>query len=306
MTMSLVLAIMLGLLAFAIFNIGLVLEKKGADNLPAIENTSAINNLKNFLGNKEWLVGFLLTNVQWIFYLIALSMAPLSVIAPMLGFGMVILTIFSHSYLHEKIRRMEIASIGIIILGIVLVGITAVSETPKTIEQMFGLFGAPLAIIYLIGISIAAGIPCGYTIRSEYKFAPAITFGIAAGIGVGIGASFSKGVSAGVENILAAAGNGLWWVMLAFMLAGNVISLVLLQVGFQKGKAIIVGPLFNVLGMIIPVFSGIIILGEWQGIDPLKLIFQIVGIIIIMVGIVVLSFYGEKKKQAEEVTNQII
>ncbi len=305
MTMSLVLAIMLGLLAFAIFNIGLVLEKKGADSLPAIENTSAINNLKNFLGNKEWLIGFLLTNVQWIFYLIALSMAPLSLIAPMLGFGLVVLTIFSHFYLHEKIRRIEVASIGIIILGIVLVGITAVSETPKTIEQMFGLFGAPLAIVYLIGISIAAGIPCVYTVRSGYKFAPAITFGIAAGIGAGVGASFSKGVSAGVENILAAAGNGLWWVMLAFMLAGNVISLVLLQIGFQKGKAIIVGPIFNVLGMIIPVFSGIIILGEWQGIDPLKLVFQIVGIIIIMGGIVVLSFYGEKKKQAEDLTAQI-
>jgi len=167
--MSLVLAVFLGLLAFAIFNIGLVLEKKGADALPPIEDTSAIQNLKNFLGNKEWLIGFILTNVQWIFYLLALSMAPLSLIAPLLGFGIVVLTIFSHFYLHEKIQRVEITSIATIIAGIGLVGGAAVPETSRTIGEMFILFGAPMALIFLIGMTVAAGIPCVYSIKTEYK-----------------------------------------------------------------------------------------------------------------------------------------
>lgn len=298
--MSLVLAIFFGLLAFAIFNIGLVLEKKGADNLPPIENTGAIQNLKNFLGNKEWLVGFILTNVQWIFYLLALSMAPLSLIAPMLGFGIVILTIFSHFYLHERIKRIELLSITIIIVGIIFVGVTALPEVSRTIEEMFVLFGNPVAISYLISISIIAIIPCVLSISKEYKITPAIIFGFAAGVGQGIGATFSKGVSAGVENIIAAAENGLWWTMLALMLLGNGVSLVILQIGFQKGKAVIVGPLFNVLGMVLPVVSGVIIFHEWSAQNSFNIILQIIGLMIITAGIIILSFYGEKKKSLGE------
>jgi len=299
--LSLVLAICLGLLAFAILNIGLVLEKKGADSLPAIEDTSAWGNIKNFLGCKPWLIGFILTNVQWFIYFIAVSLAPLSVIAPLLGFGLVVLTIFSHFYLHEKIMRVELMGIGVIIVGIVLIGVTALPETNKySIEEMFSLFGAPGALIYLLGITLVAIILCGYSISKEYKFAPAIVFGFASGVGAGIGGTFTKGISAGFDNILAAAGNGLWWIMLLLMLAGNVISMVLLQVGFQKGKAVIVGPIFSVLGMILPVFSGVIIFNEWASQTSSNIMLQIIGLIVITVGIIILSFYGEKKRTQSE------
>jgi hypothetical protein len=46
------------------------------------------------------------------------------------------------------------------------------------------------------------------------------------------------------------------------MIAGNVFSLIFLQIGFPKGKAVIVAPIYSVRGMILPALSGLIILGE--------------------------------------------
>lgn len=295
--MSQLLAILLGLLAYALLNIGLVLEKKGADSLPAIEATSAWGNMKNFLSCKIWLLGFILTALQWIFLFLALALAPLSLITPLLGFGLAILTIFSHFYLHETIKRIELMGIGIIIVGIALIGVTALPETSGyTIQEMFGLFGTAPAITFLVGISLVAAILCVYSILKEYKFAPAIVFGFAAGVGMGIGGTFTKGMTSGFNNLSAAVGNIIWWIMFLIMVAGNVFSLVLLQIGFQKGKAVIVAPIYSVLGMILPALSGIIILGEWNKQPPGNIVLQIVGLIVITVGIIILSFYGEKKK----------
>ncbi|HUX99869.1 MAG TPA: DMT family transporter [Candidatus Deferrimicrobium sp.] len=252
--------------------------------------------MRNFLGNKVWLVGFILTNVHWVILFLALSMAPLSLITPLLGFGLVVLAIFSHFYLHERIQQRELCGIGIIIGGIVLVGITALPDpTTYTIEEMFALFGTSPALIYLLDISFAAGILCFYSISKNYKFAPALIFGFTAGVGGGIGATFTKVLSLGIDDIFAAVGNILWWICLIIMLAGNVVSLVFLNIGFQKGKAVIVGPIFSVLGMILPVFSGIIILAEWQAQTPLSIALQIIGLVIIALGIIILSFYREKK-----------
>ena len=294
--LSYALAIFLGLLAYSVLNIGLVLEKKGADSLPLIENTSALQNVKNFFGSRVWLVGFILTNVQWFIYFAAVALAPLILIAPLMGFGLIVLAIFSRYYLKESIARVEIMSMGAIIGGIVLIGATAIEESPRTIEQMWGLFGQPFALIYLLGIGVAAGILCIYSARSNFKLG-AIIFGFAAGVGAGVGATFTKGASPGFSDIIGAAGNIIWWVMILLMLLGNVLSLILLQVGFQKGKAVIVGPLFAVLGMILPVFAGVIIFGEWGEQDLLNIAVQIIGLIVIIIGITILSFYSEKKKQ---------
>ncbi len=309
--MSLIIAILCALLGYAMLNIGLVLEKKGADSLPLIEKTTMMQNIKNFLGNKVWLVGFILTNIHAVFIFIALAMAPISVIAPLLGFGLCVLTIFSHFYLHEKIKYVELIGIAIIGTGIILIGAAAPEGYVLTHAEMITKFLAPVSLIFLLIPIITAAILCIYSISKDYKLA-AIVFGIAAGVGGGIGGTFTKAITAGVDmanlaTLFEVIGNFSWWIMLISLLAGNVLSMVLLQIGFQKGKAVVVGPIYSVLAMILPVFAGLIILGEWNTLIPLFIVLQIVGLIAITIGIIILSFYGElkKKKNAKEQSNEI-
>jgi hypothetical protein len=93
--MSVFLGIIIAIIAYSMYNIGMALQKKAASSLPNIENTSLKGNLKNFLSNKIWLLGFIMATVQWYIYLIALPMAPLSVLSSMMGVGLVVLVVFS-------------------------------------------------------------------------------------------------------------------------------------------------------------------------------------------------------------------
>ena len=80
------------------------------------------------------------------------------------------------------------------------------------------------------------------------------------------------------------------------MIARYLFSRIFLQIGFPKGKTVIIAPIYSVRGMILPALSGIIILGEWNKQPPVNIILQILGLVVITIGISILSFYGEKKK----------
>jgi len=97
------LAIILGITAYSLLYIGLVLEKKGASMLPKIEGTGFFQNIKNLLTNKIWMLGLILTSNQWWLYAMALDLGSLSLVTPLLGVGLVVLVIFSYFYLKESV-----------------------------------------------------------------------------------------------------------------------------------------------------------------------------------------------------------
>ena len=300
--MSLILAISFGLIAYSALNIGMVLEKKGASTLPQIENTSALDNLKNFLGCKVWVIGVSITSLQVIFLMIALTMAPLSLISPLFGFGLVVLAFFSKLYLNEDINKIEYAGIGVTILGIILLGLFSnPNEINYTVNEIASLFFAPFSLFFFLSIIIFTMIVCTYSILNNYKLA-AIIFGFASGIAGAFGNIFMKGVSSGVGqfSLQSTIINFVWIIMLILSFTGSGFSMMLLQIGFQKGKAVLVAPIYSIIAMIYPTISGIIILGEWSGQLLLNILIQSVGIIIIVLGIIILSFYNELKKAKSE------
>ncbi len=300
--MSLILAIIFGLLAYAALNIGMVLEKKGASTLPQIENTSALDNLKNFLGCKIWVIGALITFSQVFLLMIALTMAPLSLISPLFGFGLVVLAFFSKLYLNEDINKIEYAGISITIFGIILLGLFSnPNEITYTVNEIAGLYFSPFSFIYFISMIIFTIILCIYSILNNYKLA-AIIFGFASGIAGAFGNIFMKGVSSGVGQFTLESTiiNILWILMLIFSFMGSGVSMMLLQMGFQKGRAVLVAPIYSIIAMLYPTISGIIILGEWAGQLFLNILIQSTGIIIIVLGIIILSFYNELKKVKSE------
>ncbi len=296
--MSVVLAIVLGLIAYSALNIGMILEKKGASMLPNIEENSIIENLKNFLGCKIWVLGTLIAFSEVVLLLIALTFASLSLISPLFGFGLVVLTIFSRSYLREEIYKVEYVGIVIIITGIALLGLffNPILRI-YTVNEIASRYFSPFSIIFFISFTSVAIIACIYSVLNKYKSA-AIIFGFACGLAGAFGDIFMKGMSSGF-NQFSLEGTFLninWILMLIFAFAGSGLSMILLQIGFQKGRAVIVAPLYSVISVLFPSISGIIILNEWAGQANLNMMNQIIGIILIIIGIIILSFYNELKK----------
>ncbi|MBD3192296.1 MAG: hypothetical protein GF308_16775 [Candidatus Heimdallarchaeota archaeon] len=304
--LMIILAVFLAILAYSMLNIGLALEKKGAAELPEIETESFFQNLKNFLTNKTWLIGFLLTNVQWIFFLLALEYGNLSLVTPMMGVGLVVLVIFSYFYLKEPIVMSEIISIFLIIIGVVVLGVTTSnSETRYTFDEItIQLSSLSSVFFFMIVVILGIGLIIFSVIR---KFSLAdFTFGLAGGIASGLGAIFTKAFLAGIDFIhfsdsfLIAIKQWEWWLFLFLFVGFNIISMVLPQVGFQKGRAIIVTPLFSVIALLTPCIGGVILFNEWSNSGFWMIFSKIIAIVVIVIGVGILSFRSEKQKIEKE------
>lgn len=302
------LAIFLGVLSYSMLNIGMGLQKKGAESLPKIEKQKVWQNLKNFFTNKTWLLGFVLVQAQWILLTMALDFAPISMITPLMSFGMVALVIFSFFFLKESISFIEIGGIIAIIIGIVILGVTNPEEEvlytlDETIERFSNIWSIVfLVIIFVISIGLIL-----ISILRKFKNAD-ILFGISAGITDALGAIFLKALMSGADFrdstiINDSVTSWVWWIFMITLIIFNGTATIYLQVAYQRGKAIIVAPIFAVLAMVVPVFAGIIIFNDWaifveQNMIG-KIIWKIAAFIIIIAGAIVLSVKSARTQQKE-------
>ncbi|MHA1737220.1 MAG: DMT family transporter [Candidatus Heimdallarchaeota archaeon] len=307
------LAILLGSLAYAMLNIGLAIQKKGAAQLPDIENQGFFKNLKNFLTNKFWLIGFLLVNLQIIPFSIALTIGELSIVAPMMGVGLVALILFSVFYLKEKISAKEIIAIVIIIAGIVVLGATSINEPADyLLEDITNLLLNNGSIIFLVVATVLMFLLVIFSIVRKFALAD-IMFGIAAGIASGIGVIFTKGFMTGLkgnnfseiwQSLKTSVVLWVWWFYLGLLLVYNIISTIFPQVGFQKGKAIVVTPLFAIAALLTPIIGGIIIFSEWDGLNPGILAAKIIAIVLVLIGVILLSLHSSRSKSGIEIDEE--
>ena len=307
-----VLAIFLGMLSYSMLNVGMGLQKKGASSLPKINNQSLGQNLKNFFTNKTWLLGFLLIQAQWVFLVMALDFAPISMITPLMSVGMVALVLFSYFYLKEPISKVEIIGIILIIAGIVVLGVTnPEEEVQHDFNFIRNSLGKAESIIFLTVIFVLSIVFVLISIARKFKNAD-ILFGLAAGITDALGAILIKALMGGAdfrdrEVLSANVGRWEWWFILITMIIFNTVATIYLQVAYQRGKAVIVAPVFSVLAMIMPVFAGIIIFNDWAIFIDQNLIGKLVGkliaLLVIIIGAIILSIYSariENKRKLDE------
>uniref|UniRef100_A0A166ERS1 Probable magnesium transporter n=1 Tax=Daucus carota subsp. sativus TaxID=79200 RepID=A0A166ERS1_DAUCS len=82
--------------------------------------------IRAYVFNKPWISGFLMDIFGAMLMLRALSLAPVSVIQPVSGCGLAILSIFSHYYLKEMMNAVD--WVGITLAGIGTIGVGAGGE----------------------------------------------------------------------------------------------------------------------------------------------------------------------------------
>jgi drug/metabolite transporter (DMT)-like permease len=286
------LGLFIGISAGAMWSIGTALQKKAAVALPKIETQSGKQNIKNFLSNKIWLLGWILTTIQWYIALFAMPLLPLSLFSSLMGVNLTILAIFSYFYLKEPITWKERGGIVAIITGVVVLGLTTQEQSGTiSLVQMGVYIGSFPAITYTMILFIGVTTPILLSRARKYAYGD-ITFGITTGFLMAIGQIYSKAIMSGFvegEVLLATISNLIWWIWILLVGIGNIGSMVTMQFGFQKGKAVIVATLAQVLALVLGVLGGIIIFNEWDGLALEIIGIKLTAVGAILVGIVILS-----------------
>ena len=71
--------------------------------------------------------------------------------------------------------------------------------------------------------------------------------------------------------------------------------MVMQQFGFQKGKAVVVAPVYTVATVVLPALVGVVVFGEWARFGGGVAAGQAGAMVLILAGTAVLSAYGASR-----------
>jgi drug/metabolite transporter (DMT)-like permease len=264
------LPILIVLIGTATLNVGFLLQKSEAHKLPNIFVTKSIESFLEFFQCRKWILGTCLTSIGWILFLIAVSLAPISLIAPLNNSGIVILALIATIYFGEKFRSFEWIGFAAIIIGIILISFTA---NLSNNERNMNFDSSVLFLSIFIALLIFSGI--GIVQYFQFPNKIGAFLGAASGLFGGLGAVFTKSLT-----ITLVKGNELIPILanLVLFILSQLLSFVFLQTAFRKERAILVVPLFNAFTTLIPVIIGL--LAFYEVITGI----QLFGIALILIG----------------------
>lgn len=298
-------AVPISIVGSTIVGLGYVLEKKAADELDKIEETSFIQNVKNFITNKTWLMGWLLTMIGLPIASIAFSLGSILLINSLSGFTIISITFFSIVILKESISKKEFIAIGIIVVGMTMVSIPAsLIETQKQFEDFWELMIKKNSVFVMGGFFSVSVLFLLYSILSSLKLA-GTAFSLFAGIAMGLATILLKAFSTNLPAFSRFSKIEIltdWRIVLIITLWSllSILATFTLNFSFQKGKAIHIIPLYNNFIFLVPITYAIISLNEWIIFSHIQRILIAVGLLVILVGLTYLSFLQEQKKMRKE------
>ncbi|NVM55306.1 MAG: hypothetical protein HWN66_16485 [Candidatus Helarchaeota archaeon] len=264
------LGILLAVIAYACLYIGKGIQKYAIVGFTADGATK---------GEKEkhtgvWAGGLALTGSFMAIHLFALDFAPISVIAPFEGLGLLILCFFSYFILKEPIDRVKSYGISLIVAGLIL---TAIFMPGPEAKPNFEYWYAQGWIFFLISLCVIMGF---FTIIGLYsKFnnyrAAGIIFGSFAGAFMCF-QTLTKRITWIPEY------GYFLFIMFGFAAA----TLIMTNFGFLKADAVVVVPSFTAMSILLPTVIAIFTFNE-----QVKIL-QWIGIAIIVVGIFLLTAFS--------------
>lgn len=242
--MSLAVGLTLALATAVAFNWSWVTQHSAAAQLPPLTVREPLVSLRRLFAQRRWLAGFSTGVAAWVFYVVALRLAPLSLVQAASAGGFGVLGFFAQRAAGERLPRREWVAVGVAAVGLGLLAVSLLGTSEA------GSQGAPAAVGAWLGLSaVAAAI---LTSPAARLLAPGAGFGIAAGIMYGAG---DVGTKAAVHG-------GIWLVVVPAVLACHGLAFVIIQLGFQRGSALATAGLSSLLTNALPIAAGVAIFHE--------------------------------------------
>jgi hypothetical protein len=142
--------IMAAAVAAACFDGGLAIQALDARAVPHKHGLSATL-LTRLVRRRRWLAGTALAFAGWPFHLIALALAPLSLVQPTLALGLVLLLYLGHRVLGEKVGRIEVLAVAGVVGAVAVLAWAAPEESSHHADAARIAIGlVPLALVALL------------------------------------------------------------------------------------------------------------------------------------------------------------
>jgi len=217
--------------------------------------------LQQYVSNTTWLVGLAADLGGAALMVGAISQAPVSVVQPVAGAGLLILAVFSHYYLEERLKRDEWAAIAVAGLGVVGVGLSAEDQDNGGLRTGRILAG----FVVVIGALLSATYSFQRFRQRHIKFA-AVPRKVPIGCGLLAGFNFGISTVACRTGFVLAGTTGRQSFFVPLGVLGSVVlssgGMVWQTMGLKDGNSVLVCTMASVATMVVGMVAGIVALGE--------------------------------------------
>jgi hypothetical protein len=234
----------LALASAACLNWGLLRQHGTVSRLPALSVRRPLASLRLLFANLRWLTGFAVGLAGWGLYVVALRLAPLSLVQAVAAGGIGLLALLVERTTGTRLSGRERAGVASAVLGLALLGLSLAGGGGV------GRHGSAAAVGVWIAASLAvAGLFAG-------PIAPRLVGG--AGFGIAAGVLYAAGDVA----TKAAVGGGAAVLFTVAVLGCHGLAFVALQLAFQRGGALATAGVSTLAMNALPIAAGMLVYGE--------------------------------------------
>jgi len=247
------LALALTIVSACALNLGYLFQHDVASRLPPLSLRRPIASVRSLLVERRWLLGAGVQVAGFVLYVLALALAPLSLVQATAAGGIGILAIMSSRLMHVPLTRLEQVGAAVSVVGLALLGVSLLSAHNKGTGATYAWIGVWLAA------SAAGAAACVMLLARAIGRGPA--WGIASGILFAAGDVATKmAVSGGLENAA----------FLVCLIVFYGVGTAVLQAAFQRGSALTTAGLSTLLTNALPIAAGMVLFHEtlpsgWAG-----------------------------------------
>jgi len=241
---QIVLALAATLASACALNLGYLLEHRAVGRMPSLSIHHPLRSLELLLTAPGWLGGFAAEACGWTLFVVALALAPLSLVQATAAGGVGILAVLSVRFTGKPLSSKERLGVVVAVSGLALLGISLTgghSEGSGAAAPTVGAWvGASIAVALVLTVAVAPRLGGG------------AAYGLATGLLFSAGDVATKGaVEAGGELAFVAA-------LVVCYAAGTLV----LQAGFQHGSPLATAGIATLLTNALPIVAGMTIFSE--------------------------------------------
>jgi len=248
-----------------LYDLGYILEKQALTDLPAVR-PNPVHLARTVVRSRRWLAGFVAMLAGLGLQVVALTLAPVSVVQPVLAAGLVGLVVAGGPVLGERLHWRQRAALILVIAAVVAIAISSQPGARLARSVPAGRFAA-LAVPAALLAVVAAVTGLRASSRGPGQVPPAWTAAAlagAAGLLYGLGAVAEKAVATDVVGrgiyggVVASLSSSYPWLFVLVTLAGMVVF----QVALQAHPASMVATVSNVVSSVCALAGASMIFGE--------------------------------------------
>jgi drug/metabolite transporter (DMT)-like permease len=271
--LTLQLGILLSLFCALATNVAFLLKHRGACAAPDVSLRHPIASAVGLFRSKWFTIGMLVALVAWTFHVLALALAPLSVVQAIIAGGLVFLTVLAERWFGFTVGTRQWAGVGLTALGLVLLTVTLPqhggAHAGYSMAAMIAFESALLVLGTILVLSRKLG-------SHEHH---GVMLGTAAGILFGVS-------DVAIKALTGAVGGGITGLLSPWLLTcilASVIAFYASARGLQRGEAVPVITLTSAAANVTAISGGILVFGDPMPSDPVGVVLQSFAFVLVIV-----------------------